>query len=195
MCISPKGVSAHHGLRQRHVQRAAVAQAGQRVGQRLFFGRGPGPLQPQVQGAQFLHDSRLRLDQVQKFHRQFGRREIGIGQGVIAHRILDPHAEGQVQQRYPRPLPAARPGRAGRSSADARRQMCSRCPARRSRSSHRQRHRRGAGTSNRSKKSRPSTGCPASNLPSVGPTARHGAIRRQGTDASASAAPTPGARS
>ena len=74
-------------------QRAPVAQPGQNIGQRLFFGHHLGTLQPQVQIAQFIHHGRFCFDQIHQFDGQIGRRKIGVSQRVVAHGINDTDAE------------------------------------------------------------------------------------------------------
>jgi len=97
-------------LRQRQVKRAPVGQPGQSIAQRLRLGRGARLAQAQVERRQFGHDRSLDLGQVEKLDRQVGRREIGMGQGVFAHRLGGGDPEGQVDDH---------PGAAGERNRDA----------------------------------------------------------------------------
>lgn len=81
---------------QCQIQRAAVPQPCQRIGQRLFLGRNLGPLQAQVQVPQFSHNRRLCLGQIKHFDGQIRGRKIGLRQPVAAHRLGHANAKRQV---------------------------------------------------------------------------------------------------
>ncbi|MFZ9200343.1 MAG: hypothetical protein ACO22Z_13495 [Paracoccaceae bacterium] len=90
-----------HQCAQPKVQRAAIAQPGKCVRQRLFFGGRLGPVQAQVQVAQLIHHGRFRLNQIEHFNGQIGDRKIGHRQTIAAHRLIHPNSKRQVDQQAP----------------------------------------------------------------------------------------------
>jgi hypothetical protein len=103
---------------QHQIRRPAVAQAGQRVSQRLFLCSDPCTVKPQGQSLQFTQDSGIPLSQEQKFGRHLGCGKIGMRQGVIPNRRDHVHksqvdqdatvpgnAHAKTPQRRPRPAP------------------------------------------------------------------------------------------
>lgn len=74
-----------------------VAEAGQGIGHRPFFGRRSGAIEAFRQAAPFAHGGQIRFVQEQKLHREVGGCEIRLREAVGSHRLDRRNPEGEVE--------------------------------------------------------------------------------------------------
>ena len=84
-------------LREDRLERAPVAQPGERVGQGLMLGIAARPVEAMGEPARFLHRDALGLEQVEHLGGEVGGGEIGPGEPELPHRIRDRDPEGEVE--------------------------------------------------------------------------------------------------